>query len=69
MSNPYHFALVRELMERMVEHMLDGLDPEAALVVAAEEMKRDIRVHLVQCAVAIEAIETDRPDQAGAKLH
>jgi len=64
MSNPHHAALVRELFERMVEHMLDGLDPEAALVAAGEEMKRDIRLHLAQCAVAIEAIQTDN-----AKLH
>jgi hypothetical protein len=69
MSSPHHFALVRELIERMVEHMLDGLEPEAALDVAAEEMKRDIRLHMAQCAVAIEEIETDRSDQAGAKLH
>jgi len=64
MSSPHHAALVRELFERMVEHMLDGLDPEAALVAAAEEMKRDIRVHMAQCAVAIETIQTDN-----AKLH
>jgi len=68
MNNPYHHALVRELMERMVEHMLDGLDPEAALVAAGEEMKRDIRLHLAQCAVAIETIQTDSAD-TGAKLH
>jgi hypothetical protein len=68
MSSPHHFALVRELIERMVEHMLDGLDAETALMAAGEEMKRDIRLHLAQCAVAIEAIETD--SQAEAKqLH
>jgi len=48
MSNPHHHALVRELIERMVEHMLDGLDADTALVAAGEEMKRDIRLHLAR---------------------
>ena len=47
-----------ELFARMEDHIDAGLDFEAALHRAAEEMRHDIRLHRAECAVAIEAMQT-----------
>jgi len=50
--------IMLELFTRMGDHIDAGLDFEAALLRAAEEMRHDIRLHRAQCGAAIEAIET-----------
>ena len=67
MNNPYHFALIREFIERIADHMDAGLDGVAAVIAAGEAMKREIRVDLVQCAMEIEAMTIET--KAGEKMH
>jgi hypothetical protein len=61
--------IMLELLTRMSDHMDAGLDMDAALQRAAEEMRRDICLHRAECAVAIEAIETDSTADTSATFH
>jgi len=50
--------IMLELFTRMEDHIDAGMDFEAALQRAAEEMRRDICLHRAECAAAIEAMQT-----------
>ena len=50
--------IMLELFTRMGDYIDAGMDFEAALQRAAEEMRRDISLHRAECAMAIEAIQT-----------
>jgi len=50
--------IMLELFTRMADHIDAGMDMDAALQRAAEEMRHDIRLHRAECAAAIEAIQT-----------
>jgi len=50
--------IMLELFTRMGDHIDAGMDFEAALHRAAEEMRHDIRLHQAECGAAIEAIQT-----------
>jgi len=50
--------IMLELFTRMADHIDAGLDMDAALHRAAEEMRHDIRLHQAECGAAIEAIQT-----------
>ncbi len=50
--------IMLELFTRMADHIDAGMDMDAALQQAAEDMRRDISLHRAECAAAIEAIQT-----------